>query len=638
MRVRVVLGLWFAVLVGAGQAQSQEVLRLPVPGHVSSVAVQRFWFASDGPIGPGWTRPDEIARTYFHETLPALFRRTIVLDGDVPAKGKLAWIFTGPHAGFTVELTPSKVRLVQRFYDSSALWSGQGSYPEKTVRDDERQYIGDAREVTVVLDSHLSVTVLVNGVRALEQPCVFDVMRHQLMFSAPRNQHLTVAGALAVAPASEASVVVRPEERHQTMLGFGGSPSIPTYVELSDEGKKQYWEILRRYNLLLDREYPMGSELKRDLSNVDDLGDASPHYYGDNFPNGEVSSFEYSRHVLAMGGDVIYEMWALPPWAQEAYTAEGKPVIDAWGKAVKRVAKPEEYARIVVGFCRIMKERTGSAPLIVGIQNEVEQPTAVFTAMATTLRKELDKAGFQSVKIHMADASFLYMGVDRAKALSRDAAGWKALDYTAAHEYDYQEFFANPDMYDERMIAMHDAGSGKEFLATEICLNDPHYQEPSYRIALNVGQLYQKNLTKLDAEALMYCWLLLDTEQPNFGGSRSLLVPDKTRGNVPVASSFQLRVLGAFSRHVLKGMVRVTATSSDKDLLTAAFEDTNHATLIVLNRSTTAERLKVDWASKRWMQIERTSQTEENAASSSVPAEVVVQPGEIVTLSNFAVN
>lgn len=126
MRVRVVLGLWCAVWVGAGQAQSQEILRLPVPGHVSSVAVQRFSFASDGPIGPGWTRPDEIARTYFHETLPALFRRTIVLDGDVPIKGKLAWIFTGPHAGFTVELTSSKVRLVQRFYDSSALWSGRG--------------------------------------------------------------------------------------------------------------------------------------------------------------------------------------------------------------------------------------------------------------------------------------------------------------------------------------------------------------------------------------------------------------------------------------------------------------------------------------------------------------------------------
>jgi hypothetical protein len=228
--------------------------------------------------------------------------------------------------------------------------------------------------------------------------------------------------------------------------------------------------------------------------------------------------------------------------------------------------------------------------------------------------------------------------VNRAKALKENAAGWRALDFTAAHEYDYQEFFANPDMYDARLLAMHDASDGKPFLATEICINDPHYQELSYRIALNVAQLYQKNLTELDAEALMYCWLLLDVEQPSFGGSRSLLVPDRMRGNVPVASSYQLRVLGAYSRHVLKGMTRVGSSSGNPDLLTAAFEDANRASLIVLNRSTMPQRLKVEWTGKHWTQIERTSQTLENAASTIVPSEVIVQPGEILTLSNFPVN
>jgi O-glycosyl hydrolase len=618
--------------------EAQELVKLPAPAIATGQPAQAFSFVSDGPIGPGWSRPDEIARTYFHEELPALFQRTITLSGDVPMRGKLSWIFTGPHAGFTVELTPSKIRLVQRFYDSSALYTGQGNYPEKIVRDQEQQYTGDARTLTVILDSHLSVQVLLNGIVLLKQPCVFDVTRHQLMFSAPRNEHLLLSGALLSNPAADASIQVNPSDKHQTMLGFGGSPSIPAYEELSDEGKKQYWELLKRYNLLLDREYPMGSELKPDLSNLDNLHDATPHYYGDNFPNGEVSSFDYSRHALALGGDVIYEMWALPSWATQAYHADGTPLIDAWGKSVKTAAKPEEYARIVVGFCRMMKQRTGSAPAIVGIQNEVEQPQEVFTAMATTLRRELDKAGFQAVKIHMADASYLYLGVNRAKALKENAAGWRALDFTAAHEYDYQEFFANPDMYDARLLAMHEASDGKPFLATEICINDPHYQELSYRIALNVAQLYQKNLTELDAEALMYCWLLLDVEQPSFGGSRSLLVPNRMRGNVPVASSYQLRVLGAYSRHVLKGMTRVGSSSGNPDLLTAAFEDGNRASLIVLNRSTMLQRLKVEWTGKHWTQIERTSQTLENAASTVVPSEVIVQPGEILTLSNFAVN
>ena len=107
----------------------------------------------------------------------------------------------------------------------------------------------------------------------------------------------------------------------------------------------EYWEMLKRYNLLVDREYPMGAQLKQDLSNAEDLKDATPHYYGDNFPNREVSDFEYSRRTRELGGVVLYEMWALPEWAVQAYTPEGKPAIDAWGKPVKRAAKPDVYAR-----------------------------------------------------------------------------------------------------------------------------------------------------------------------------------------------------------------------------------------------------------------------------------------------------
>jgi hypothetical protein len=134
----------------------------------------------------------------------------------------------------------------------------------------------------------------------------------------------------------------------------------------------------------------------------------------------------------------------------------------------------------------------------------------------------------------------------------------------------------------------------------------------------------------------MYCWLLLDIEQPTFGGSRSLLVPDRTHGQVPVASSFELRALGAFSRHVVEGMKRIDSVSSSPDLLTSAFANGEKATLIVVNRSTEPQKLDVQWTGHRWTEIERTSLYLENEASASVPAEIVVQPGEIVTLSTFA--
>ncbi len=621
-----------AMAVCAAGACAQQAMQLPAPQAATQPAEVSFRFVSDGPQGAGWSRSNEIARTYFHENLTALFERTLALREDVPARSTLRWIFTGPHAGFTVELTSTKVRISERYYDSMGLYDGEGNYPQKATMEVERQFIGHARTLTVVAGSHLAVSVLINGKQVLEAPLLFDVTRHQLMFAAPRTVHDVVEGELLKPLTQNASVILDPAKTYQTMLGFGGSPSIPAYDELSAQGKQEYWRMIKRYNLLLQREYPMGEELKPDMSNLADASQATPHYYGDNFPNSEVSSFSYNKRIVEMGGDVIYELWALPKWATEPY--QGPKVVDIWNKEVKQVANSEKYAQIIVTYCRLEKARTGVAPLIVGIENEVDQPPSVFSAMALTLRRELDKAGFTQTKIHMADAGFMLNGIQRARELSKDAAAWKAIDYAATHEYDFQEFAANPDMYDARMREMHESTADKPFLATEICFNDAHYQELSYHIAFAAAQLYHKNLTELDAEALMYCWTLLDVEQPSFAGSRALMMPDRTKGWVPVPSSFQLRVMGAFSRHILKGMKRIDAASSDPDLLTTAFADGQKETLVMVNRAATAREVTVQGAGHTWVQMERTGLEEDNA-DSTVPGQITVQPGEIVVLSTI---
>jgi len=621
-----------ALLAATVSVPAQQAVQLPLPPPVTAQPADTFRFVSDGPIGPGWSRPDEIARKYFHENLPALFERTLVLDDAVPPRATLRWIFTGPHAGLTVELTSSKVRISERYYDSMGLYEGQGNFPEKTTFSNECQFTGEARTLTVIADSHLSARVLINGQPLLVAPLLFDLTRHQLMLAASRSAHEVVTGSLIKPATRDATIVIHPAQTHQTMLGFGGSPSIPAYDELSEAGKQAYWQMLKRYNLLLFREYPMGTQLKPDMSNLDDLADATPHYYGDNFPNSELSSFDYSRHVIDMGGSVIYELWALPSWATVPYS--GANTVDTWSKPIRRVANPDEYARIIVTYCRKAQAATGSAPLIVGLENEVDQPTDVFSAMALAVRRELDKAGFTQTKIQMADASYMFLGIDHARALSKNAAAWQAIDYSAVHEYDFQEFLANPDLYDERMKAMHEAAAGKPFLATEICINDPHYQEPSYRIAFAVAQLYHKNLTELDAVALMYCWLLLDVEEPTFAGSRSLLAPDRTRGWIPVPTSYQWRVLGAYSRHILKGMQRVSVDSGDPDLLATAFAGGQNVTLVVINRSTTPRRLAMQGATRPWAEIERTGLEEENAVS-PFRTDNVIQPGEIVVFSTI---
>ena len=622
----------FASLAVAACATAQQAVPLPPPPATSAPAADTFRFVSDGPAGPGWSRPDEIARKYFHENLTALFERTLTLDAALPQRATLRWIFTGPRAGLTVELTSSRIRIAERYYDSMALYEGQGNFPEKTTFTDERQYTGDARTLTVIADSHLAVRVLINGQQILEAPLLFDLTRHQLMLAASRTARQIVSGSLVKPNIKDATVTINESQVHQTMLGFGGSPSIAAYAELSDQGKRAYWQILKRYNLLLSREYPMGTELKPDLSNLEDLADATPHYYGDNFPNSELSSFDYSRHVLDLGGSVIYELWALPSWA--TVPNNGPHATDTWNKPIKRVANPDEYARLIVTYCKKAQAATGSAPAIVGIENEVDQPPEVFSSMALALRRELDKAGFTATKIHMADASFMFLGIDRATELRKNPEAWKTLDYSAVHEYDFQEFLANPDLYDARMKQMHEAADGKPFLATEICINDPHYQEPSYRIAFAVAELFHKNLTELDAVALMYCWLLLDVEQPTFAGSRSLLAPDRTRSWIPVPTSFQLRVMGAFSRHVVKGMQRIGVETGDPDLLATAFADAQNETLVVIIRSTTSRRLDLQGASHAWAEIEHTGLEDENSVAPFRTGNVI-QPGEILVLSTI---
>jgi hypothetical protein len=150
-----------------------------------------------------------------------------------------------------------------------------------------------------------------------------------------------------------------------------------------------------------------------------------------------------------------------------------------------------------------------------------------------------------------------------------------------------------------------------------------------------MGQLYHKNMTLMDAIGLAYCWLILDVEQPNFGATRSLLVPDRYHGDIPIASSYQLRVLGAYSRHLPEGMVRVDASSSNPDLLVSAYEGSGKTrTVIATNRGIAPQSLTVNWPGTTWNEMERVSQYSENNRE-PIPAEIVIQPGEIVTLSTL---
>ncbi len=122
-----------------------------------------------------------------------------------------------------------------------------------------------------------------------------------------------------------------------------------------------------------------------------------------------------------LGGSVIYELWALPSWATVPYNGAARH------RHVEQAHQASgESRRIRAPHRHLLQEGaggTGSAPAIVGIENEVDQPPEVFSAMALALRRELDKAGFTATKIHMADASYMFLGIDRATELRKNPDG-----------------------------------------------------------------------------------------------------------------------------------------------------------------------------------------------------------------------
>jgi len=626
-----------SLLFGVGCLMGQTVALPPMAAPASGVAFRldaSVRSPEPSPGAPRWTVLG-LKRVYYRDDLPALFTRSLALDKGVPQGTVLSWIFTGDQGGITVELTSGSVTVRQRYYDSVGLSSQRPPrepYPQSNWTEDKVQFQGEAHLVTVALDSELALRVSVNGKQLVRQTCLMEVRRQQITWEPVAGDKTSVLDGRMIAPAAVAATIsVHSDKKHQTILGFGGTLSVPAYAQLSDEGKQRWWKLVAEYNLLVQREYPTGQHLKPDLSNFDHLEDASPHYYGDNFPNGEVSDFQYLKHIHAIGGKTIFEFWQLPPWAAQTVTG-------ADGKRTEKV-DIDEYVRALVGYCKAAQKASGYPPNIVGVQNEIVQSPETWKEMILHLREGLDRAGFQSVKIQMPDATSLSVGVNTAKTISGIPDAWKDVDFAASHVYDYQSFFENPDGYDAVMKQFRSAIGAKPLLITEFAVNRPTYQSGSYRVAFAMAQLYHKSMTILDAEMLLYCWTLLDVEEPSFGATRSLFVPDRDNGYVPKPSSYQLRTYGAFSRRLREGMVRVDADSTDAGLLVTAYEGSaGRRTVIVLNRSTEPHSLHVDWPGSSFPVLEVSSPYAANEVRKPSPKGFVIQPGEIVTLSNIALH
>lgn len=589
-----------------------------------------FCLSDEGDIANIWGNGKSIPGVYFKGGLPAFFKRRLEFSESDFKTSKLKWIFTGKDGGVTVTISSDSIKLEQRYYDSFGYNKTQDGkivasrYPQSQFMD-FKAALQDKKinSLTLEVAHDLKLKLLINDTLVSEQTTQIDFSRHQLL---AEGLKMTVCGKLQVPKVSEVSIKIDATKIYQEIMGFGGITSPVAYNMLSEAGKEKWWGYLKDYNLLIQREYPMGVKLKENYSNWDSLDEATPHYYGDNFPNGEVSDFSYNKKIQDLDGMVVFEFWGFPEWMMIKTLAKEK--------GAKEEPIYDKYADAIIDYCKTSQQKTGKAPAIVGIQNEVKQSAEVWQQLTLHLREALDANGFEKVKIHMHNASNLKKGIEALKAFTTDKIVWQDIDFSASNLYDFQQYFNNPDGYDNVIALWNQSFNGnkkKPFISTEMCVNDGKYQSGSYRLAFLMGELYHKNMVDLDAISLMYCWLLVNNTQPSFSASRSLFTIDESSNNVPTASSYQLRVFGAFSRHLPKGYQRIEATSSDEDLLISAYSNGNKNTIIVLNRGTAPKKINIE-ALSQIERMELVSPYEENRKVKILcQNQIVIEPGSIVT-------
>lgn len=565
----------------------------------------------------GWGHYSPNERKYFSEVLPSLFKRTLVVDSINGDRG-IKWIFTGPREGFYIVLNDNKLVFYRKYYDSFGYNKGRKelpNYPE--FKFDAVQITSNTaiKAISVEINHKLGLKISLNGQEVIKQTIIEDIRRNQIHLT---GQEGTFTGQMLEPRTIEEKVKVTPNITHQQMLGWGGIGTPTAYNELSKAGKAKWWEYINEYNLLVQREYPVGSLLHKNLDNWDDLDFAKAHYYGDNFPNGEVSDFEYNKKIQELGGFVMFEFWDFPNWIEDS---------------------EEEYARAIVGYCKEAARKTGKAPRIVGIQNEITMPENRIKRFVPELRKALNDAGFNEVKIHMYNATAVNRALDQVNKYTTNSNVWKSIDYSATNMYDYQNYFTNPDGFDSRLASWHSKVNTKPFISTELAINNDRYQTDSYRLALTMGQLYHKNLAIADAVLIAYCWTILNVEQSSFGATRSLFASSPENGFMPVPSSNQLRVFGAYSRRVKEGMYRVETESTNKELKIVAFEGKNNTgTLVILNRSLNPVDLGIDWRGIEFTEMEKVNPYSPNIVKPFNGNEVTVEPGAFITITNVPLN
>lgn len=563
-------------------------------------------------------------RFYFQEWLPAFFSRELQFD-TLSENAVFFWILTGKRGRIELRKEKDKLVLQQIYTNSFSLFPQDpftvkgrdcGRHPEKVFTEDSVPLL-HLHSLRLDYDKNMELSVFVNDVPVIRQHSLLDITQHQLCL---RGENSIASGSLNGPDSIHLYPRSHPETMHQEILGFGGITSTLSYHELSENGKKKWWDYIRSYNLLIQREYPNRCSMDGHKIDWDDPMQAVPHYYGNNFPVGEISDFQYNKTIQDMGGSVWFEFWFYPDFVYQGKCLQPSKVVDQ-----------------ILDYCICARTKTGRAPEIIGIQNERCETAENLAILVPALRQALDQNDFSSVKISTCNANTLKEGVEYLSRFQQDACTWQNIDYTASNMYDYQLYLDDMDSFDTIIEDWNFLAKEKPFLSTEICINESPFQEDSYHLAFATGILYHKNMVQMNASAICYCWTLMDVTEPSYGYTRTLFTVDQQHGFIPTPSGYTLRVFGAFSRHIQKGMRRIDIESGHPDILCSGYCDNSRQTYVFLNQSYTPCKLNLEGIlvdGRTWLAEICDPYHENDSLTLFQGTEIELTPGSILTVYN----
>lgn len=378
-------------------------------------------------------------------------------------------------------------------------------------------------------------------------------------------------------PETTSTVTIDLNTKHQTMRGIG------TYV---DTGVKPY---LKNYTEELGATVARFGVIGNQIEPVNDNND--PYVLDRSALDYSAFDWDFIKDLKSNGVEhFILSIWSMPAW-MKVNASENYFIAQAvaWENTTNKVDTTmyEEYAENIVAIIKAFKEKADVDLYAIGLQNEpaFNEPYAsailspeLFVKLINIVGRRFEHEGI-NCRLYMAEQVLqqsFYSWTQYLAALQNDPEAWKYCDINAVHGYagdGITAYEANCSQWTSHSALAKTAPHPKEFWMTET--------EPASatwaNIMSNVGAM----------NTAFTCGDVSLWAQWNYKGHFTLL-----------GESNQLAYAQSqFAKFVKPGAVRVSATTSDENLLVSSFVNTiehgGKLATVVINKGTSPVSIKL---------------------------------------------